>query len=103
LLSLMRGITTGCLSYALKGKLPAGLCLIIIGTEGVAAAKASGKSWEDVSTERLYQPLGMRNTSSRFADFMAAGNRAVGHVRQDGAWVAKIYTRPRCAIARGRC
>src|ERR1019366_918852 len=34
LLSLMRGITTGCLSYALKGKLPAGLCLIIIGTEG---------------------------------------------------------------------
>src|ERR1039457_3463206 len=35
LLSLMRGITTGCLSYALKGKLPAGLCLIIIGTEGL--------------------------------------------------------------------
>src|SRR5271169_5462835 len=34
LLSLIRGITTGCLSYALKGKLPAGLCLIIIGTEG---------------------------------------------------------------------
>src|ERR1022692_2487662 len=34
LLSLMRGITTRCLSYALKGKLPAGLCLIIIGTEG---------------------------------------------------------------------
>ena len=33
-LSLIRGITTGCLSYALKGKLPAGLCLIIIGTEG---------------------------------------------------------------------
>jgi hypothetical protein len=32
----MRGITTGCLSYALKGKLPAGLCLIIIGTEGSA-------------------------------------------------------------------
>lgn len=58
----------------------------------VAAAKASGKSWEDVSAERLYQPLGMRNTSSRFADFMAASNRAVGHVRRDGAWAAK-YTR----------
>src|SRR5258708_39962833 len=58
----------------------------------VAAAKASGKSWEDVSAERLYQPLGMRHTSSRFADFMASPNRAVGHVRQDGAWVAK-YTR----------
>src|SRR5271165_3205558 len=34
LLSLIWGITTGCLSYALKGKLPAGVCLIIIGTEG---------------------------------------------------------------------
>ena len=58
----------------------------------VAAAKASGKSWEDLSVERLYQPLGMRSTSSRFADFMASANRALGHVRQDGAWVAK-YTR----------
>ena len=58
----------------------------------VAAAKASGKSWEDVSAERLYRPLGMKNTSSRFADFMAASNRAVGHVRQDKAWVAR-YTR----------
>src|SRR5450631_2406465 len=35
LLSLIWGITTGCLSYAPKGKLPAGVCLIIIGTEGV--------------------------------------------------------------------
>jgi hypothetical protein len=36
LLSLIWGITTGCLSYAPKGKLPAGVCLIIIGTEGNA-------------------------------------------------------------------
>jgi hypothetical protein len=35
LLSLIRRITTGCLSYALKGKLPAGLCLIFLGTEGI--------------------------------------------------------------------
>src|SRR5271169_254572 len=34
LLSLIWGITTGCLSYAPKGKLPAGVCLIIISTEG---------------------------------------------------------------------
>jgi CubicO group peptidase (beta-lactamase class C family) len=58
----------------------------------VAAAKADGKSWEEVSVERLYQPLGMKNTSSRFADFIVSPNRAVGHVRQGGAWVAK-YTR----------
>jgi CubicO group peptidase (beta-lactamase class C family) len=58
----------------------------------VAAAKAGGTSWEELSAERLYRPLGMGSTSSRFADFKAAPNRAVGHVQQDGQWVAK-YTR----------
>ena len=58
----------------------------------IAAAKASGKSWEDLSVERLYRPLGMKSTSSRFADFTASPNRALGHVGQDGAWAAK-YTR----------
>jgi CubicO group peptidase (beta-lactamase class C family) len=58
----------------------------------VAAAKAAGKSWEDLSAERIYRPLGMTSTSSRFADFIAAKNRAWGHVREDGSWVAK-YTR----------
>ena len=58
----------------------------------VSAARAIGRAWEDVSAERLYQPLGMANTSSRFSDFLAAPNRAVSHVRQAGAWVAK-YTR----------
>ncbi|MCW8085271.1 serine hydrolase [Sabulicella glaciei] len=50
-----------------------------------AAAQAAGRSWEDVSAERLYRPLGMGRTSSRFADFLAAPNRAVGHMRRDGA------------------
>ncbi len=58
----------------------------------VAAATAIGKSWEDLSAVRLYQPLGMKHTSSRFADFAASANRARGHVRQDGKWIAK-YTR----------
>jgi CubicO group peptidase (beta-lactamase class C family) len=58
----------------------------------VAAAMAAGRSWEDVSAERLYRPLGMTHTSSRFADFAAAANRASGHVRLDGKWVAR-YTR----------
>ncbi|HEY3910336.1 MAG TPA: serine hydrolase [Stellaceae bacterium] len=58
----------------------------------VAAAMASGKSWEDLSSERVYRPLGMKHTSSRFADFAASANRALGHVRLGGKWVAK-YTR----------
>jgi CubicO group peptidase (beta-lactamase class C family) len=55
----------------------------------VAAAKASGKSWENLSAERVYEPLGMKDTSSRFSDFMKSANRASGHVREGRAWVAK--------------
>jgi CubicO group peptidase (beta-lactamase class C family) len=60
----------------------------------VAAAKAAGKSWEDVAAEKVYQPLGMKNTSSRYADFIAAKNRALGHVFFDGKWVAKYSRDP---------
>ncbi len=60
----------------------------------VAAAKAAGKSWGDVSAERLYRPLGMTHTSSRFADFAAAAHRASGHVRLDGGWIAKYSRDP---------
>jgi CubicO group peptidase (beta-lactamase class C family) len=58
----------------------------------VAAALASGRSWPELSAELLYQPLGMKYTSSRFADFAGSANRASGHTQQDGQWVAK-YTR----------
>ncbi len=60
----------------------------------VAAAKAEGKSWEVLAAEKLYQPLGMKNTSSRYADFIAAKNRAIGHVPIDGKWVAKYQRDP---------
>ncbi|MGE0540838.1 MAG: serine hydrolase [Dehalococcoidia bacterium] len=58
----------------------------------VAAANAAGMSWEDLSEERLYRPLGMTSTSSRFADYAARPNRALTHVLVDGRQVAK-YTR----------
>ena len=58
----------------------------------IAAAKATGKSWEDLSSQRLYQRLGMKYTSSRFADYEAASNRALTHTQVNGQWVAK-YTR----------
>jgi CubicO group peptidase (beta-lactamase class C family) len=60
----------------------------------VAAAEAAGKSWEDLSATRLYTPLGMRNTSSRYADFAAAANRAPGHVLVGDQWVAKFARDP---------
>jgi CubicO group peptidase (beta-lactamase class C family) len=60
----------------------------------VAAAKAAGKSWEDVSSERLYRRIGMTGASSRDADFAARVNRASGHVRRGGAWVVGQQRRP---------
>ena len=59
-----------------------------------AAARTIGKSWEDVAAARLYHPLGMMSTSSRFADYAAATNRALLHVRVDGTWVPKFTRQP---------
>ena len=52
----------------------------------VAAAAAAGMAWEDLSEEKLYAPLGMTKTSSRFADYMAQADRAIPHVQRNGAW-----------------
>ena len=60
----------------------------------VAAAKADGKLWEDLAKSRLYDPLGMTDTSSRYDDYLAAKDRAVGHVKVGDAWVAKYQRDP---------
>jgi CubicO group peptidase (beta-lactamase class C family) len=52
----------------------------------VAVARAVGRPWEELSRELVYQPLGMASTSSRFADYMAATNRAIPHVKQGDHW-----------------
>lgn len=52
----------------------------------VAAASAAGTSWEDLSRDKLYAPLGMTQTSSRFADYMAEANRAIPHVKDGDDW-----------------
>jgi CubicO group peptidase (beta-lactamase class C family) len=53
--------------------------------EGVTVK--SGQDWAALSEETIYQPLGMTRTSSRFADFVARPNHAVGHVPVDGKFV----------------
>jgi CubicO group peptidase (beta-lactamase class C family) len=60
----------------------------------VAASRAYGLSWEDASEQKLYRPLGMNSTSSRYSDFMAKPNHAAGHVRQDGKWTHKTQRQP---------
>jgi CubicO group peptidase (beta-lactamase class C family) len=64
-------------------------------TEGaVAAAKAYGLDWEKASEEKLYRPLGMTSASSRYADFVARGNKALGHVLVGGKWTQKFKRDP---------
>ena len=58
----------------------------------VAVAEAKHMSWAKLSDDVLYRPLGMTSTSSRFADYQSASNKAVGHVEINGTWRAK-YTR----------
>ncbi|WP_246182880.1 serine hydrolase [Mycolicibacterium grossiae] len=49
-------------------------------TGAEAAAAGAGKSWEDLSQEVLYGPLGMTSTSSRFDAYESRPNRAIGHI-----------------------
>lgn len=52
-----------------------------------AVARSLGTTWEDLSADRLYAPLGMSKTSSLLADYEAQENRAVPHVRDGEEWV----------------
>ena len=61
---------------------------------GLAAAKAYNLTWENASEQKLYKPLGMDSTSSRYADFIARTNKALGHVRENGKWVQKYKRDP---------
>lgn len=58
----------------------------------LAAAAAAGKSWDDLSQESLYGPLGMTSTSSRFADFVQHTNHASTHVKTTNGF-KPLFTR----------
>jgi CubicO group peptidase (beta-lactamase class C family) len=53
---------------------------------GEATAVSAGKSWEDLSQDVLYGPLGMTSTTSRFAAYEARPDKAVGHIYVDGTY-----------------
>ncbi|MDK2123011.1 serine hydrolase [Parachitinimonas caeni] len=61
---------------------------------GVAAARAYGLDWATASEQKLYKPLGMWTASSRFSDFMAKADKALGHVRQGDKWVHTVQRNP---------
>jgi len=67
-----------------------------------SVANAAGVDWASLSERDLYQPLGMNSTSSRFADFIAADNHAVGHVPIDQTWqVTSLQRQPDAQSAAG--
>jgi CubicO group peptidase (beta-lactamase class C family) len=61
---------------------------------GVAAVKAYNLTWENASEQKLFGPLGMNSTSSRYADFIARTDKALGHVQENGKWVQKYKRDP---------
>ncbi len=60
----------------------------------MATAKAEGTTWAELSTEKLYRPLGMNSTSSNFSDYISAQNRALTHVYIDNQWVPRYVRNP---------
>lgn len=52
----------------------------------LVVADAMGSSWEELSADELYAPLGMDRTTSSFQEYVAMDDHAVGHMVIDGAW-----------------
>jgi CubicO group peptidase (beta-lactamase class C family) len=51
-----------------------------------AGARAAKKPWEDLIAEKVYRPLGMTTATSRVADYRAAKDHALMHLRGAGKW-----------------
>ncbi|MGW3934750.1 serine hydrolase [Streptomyces phaeochromogenes] len=57
---------------------------------GQAVANAKDTTWEKLAEDTLYAPAGMNSTSSLFADYDKATDKAATHVKDaDGSWEAK--------------
>lgn len=64
---------------------------------GVAAAKSQGTTWAELSEQRIYEPLGMTNTTSSQQEWVNAPNHAYNHILVDkdaGTWEAKYVSNP---------
>jgi CubicO group peptidase (beta-lactamase class C family) len=59
-----------------------------------AASDSLKTTWEDVAQQKLFGPLGMKSSSYRFADYEAATNRALAHVKVDGKWLPQHTRQP---------
>ena len=60
---------------------------------GIAPAKKVGESWEELAEERLFKPLGMKETSYRWSDYRNAEDKADIHVLVDEMGMGKAVPR----------
>ncbi|WP_223428787.1 serine hydrolase [Tateyamaria pelophila] len=67
--------------------------------EGVA--EVVGTSWERLSQDALYEPLGMTSTSSLNADFLERANRSSSHIPQGDGYVVADLRQPDAQSAAG--
>src|ERR1019366_2937127 len=97
------GITTGCLCYAPKGKLPAGVCLIIIdGVDGPTSTAskcqgvgAGGATMRETVHERVYQNR-RRSGQAVYSDSCAGEQgRARGEAQVAALEISRIFRRCR--------
>jgi beta-lactamase class C len=69
---------------------PPGSCYtyqnILFGLIDPAVERVTRQSYGQLLDERLFTPLGMRNTSIGRDAYLAAGNRAMPHTKRAGAW-----------------
>ena len=66
-----------------------------------AVAVSAGKSWEDLSQDALYGPLGMTSTSSRLDEYLDRPDRAVGHIHIDGKYQPDYVRDPQAEAPAG--
>ena len=69
----------------------------------VAAAKAYNLTWENASEQKLYKPLGMDSTSSRYADFVARDEQSARARPSERPVGPEIQTRSGRSVPRRRC
>ncbi|OZF55286.1 serine hydrolase [Rhodococcus sp. 14-2470-1a] len=64
---------------------------------GVAAAKSQGTTWAELSEQKIYEPLGMTNTTSSQQEWVDSPNHAFNHVPTEPGsttWEAKYVSDP---------
>jgi CubicO group peptidase (beta-lactamase class C family) len=59
-----------------------------------AVAAKAGRTWEDLSQDTIFGPLGMTSTSARFDAYQASPNRAAGHIHVDGGYTPRYVRDP---------